>query len=217
MKQRNNVKKLVLLAMLAAVAFLMVALIRIPVVLFLNYEPKDVIIAIGGFLLGPMAAFIISLVVSFMEMITISTTGPIGAVMNLLSTCSFACTAALIYKYRRTLWGAVMGLLAGTVAMIGVMLLWNYLITPLYMTGTSRADVAVMLIPVFLPFNALKAGFNTALTLILYKPLVLALRKTGLISHGNSKQASAKWGIYLLGAALLATCVLLLLTFRGII
>ena len=217
MEHRNNVKKLVLLAMLAAVAFLMVALIRIPVVLFLNYEPKDVIIAVAGFLLGPMASFVISLVVSFLEMITISTTGPIGAIMNLLSTCSFACTAALIYKRRRTLGGAVAGLLAGSVAMIGVMLLWNYLITPLYMTGTSRADVAAMLVPIFLPFNALKAGCNTALTLILYKPLVLALRKAGLIPKANAKPASAKWGIYLLGAGLLATCILLLLAWRGII
>jgi hypothetical protein len=53
------IKKLVLLAMLAAVAYLIVSVIRIPVVLFLSYEPKDVVITIGGFLLGPMASFII--------------------------------------------------------------------------------------------------------------------------------------------------------------
>ena len=217
MKKKMNVKTMVLLAMLAAIAFLLVALIRIPVVMFLSYEPKDVVIAIGGFLLGPMASFVISLVVSFLEMVTISSTGPIGAVMNLLSTCSFACTAAIIYKRKRTLGGAVIGLLSGSVAMVGVMLLWNYLITPLYMTGTSRSDIAAMLIPVFLPFNALKAGFNSALTLMLYKPLVSALRKTGLIPKTSSKPASAKWGIYLLGAALLATCILLLLVLRGII
>ena len=217
MKKKMNVKTMVLLAMLAAIAFLLVALIRIPVVMFLSYEPKDVVIAIGGFLLGPMASFVISLVVSFLEMVTISSTGPIGAVMNLLSTCSFACTAAIIYKRKRTLGGAVIGLLSGSVVMVGVMLLWNYLITPLYMTGTSRSDIAAMLIPVFLPFNALKAGFNSALTLMLYKPLVSALRKTGLIPKTSSKPASAKWGIYLLGAALLATCILLLLVLRGII
>lgn len=213
--KKTNVKKLVLLAMLAAVAFLLVAAIRIPVVLFLNYEPKDVVIAIGGFLLGPMASLVISFMVSLLEMVTISSTGPIGAVMNFLSTCSFACTAAVIYKRKRTLGGAVAGLAAGSVVMVGVMLLWNYLITPLYMTGTSRSDVAAMLIPIFLPFNALKAGFNTALTLLLYKPLVGALRKAGLVPKASS--GSAKWGIYLLGVVLLATCILLLLVLRGII
>ena len=215
MKNKVNVKNLVLLAMLAAVAFLLVASVRIPVVLFLNYEPKDVVIAIGGFLLGPMASFLISLIVSFVEMITISATGPIGAVMNLLSSCSFACTAAAIYKRKRTLGGAVLGLVAGSVTMVGVMLLWNYLITPLYMMGTSRSDIAAMLIPVFLPFNALKAGFNTALTLLLYKPLVGALRKTGLIENRQNKSGSSKTGLYLLAVLLLATCVLLLLVYQG--
>ena len=36
MKQKVNVKKLVLLAMLAAVSYLIVTLVRIPVVLFLK-------------------------------------------------------------------------------------------------------------------------------------------------------------------------------------
>ena len=213
--KKTDVKKMVLLAMLAAIAFLLVALIRIPVVMFLSYEPKDVVIAIGGFLLGPMASFVISVVVSFLEMVTISSTGPIGAVMNLLSTCSFACTAAVIYKRKRTLGGAVIGLLSGSVVMVGVMLLWNYLITPLYMTGTSRSDIAAMLIPVFLPFNALKAGFNTALTLLLYKPLVSALRKTGLVENRQTKPGTSKAGSYLLAFLLLATCVLLLLVYQG--
>ena len=99
-KKLFSVKEMVLIAMLAAIAYVVVAFIRIPVVLFLKYEPKDVIITIGGFLLGPLAAFVTSLVVSLVEMVSISDTGPIGALMNLLSTCSFACTAALFYKKR---------------------------------------------------------------------------------------------------------------------
>ena len=217
MKKENSVKQLVLLTMLCAVSFLVVATIRIPVVLFLNYEPKDVVITIGGFLLGPMASLIVSLVVSLIEMFTISTTGPIGAVMNMLSTCAFACTAAMIYKRKHTLMGAVLGLLCGSVLMIGAMLLWNYLITPLYMTGTSREAVAAMLIPVFLPFNALKAGLNSALVLVLYKPLTTALRKTKLLPQRNTGKGSTMIGVYLLGFGLLITCILILLAMRGII
>ena len=216
MEKRFDTKKMVLIAMLAATAFMLVALIRIPVVLFLSYEPKDVIITIGGFLMGPMAAFIISAVVALVEMVTISTTGPIGCVMNLLSSACFACTAAFIYKKNRTISGAVLGLIAGSVTMVIAMLLWNWLITPLYM-GVPRPVITSMLLPSFLPFNALKAGFNSALTLMLYKPLVLALRKTGLIATRAEEKSTTKWGIYLLGAALLATCILLLLVLRGII
>ena len=213
---KTNTKKLVLLAMLTAVSYMIVSLVRIPVVLFLSYEPKDVIITIGGFLMGPMASFVIALVVALIEMVTISSTGPIGCLMNLLSSSCFACTAAFVYKRNRRMSGAITGLAIGSAAMIAIMLLWNYLITPLYM-GVSREDVAGLLIPAFLPFNALKAGFNSALTLALYKPLVIALRKTGLIDSRPGNASSSKAGTYLLAGGLLITCILLLLVLKGIL
>ena len=214
--QKNNFRKLVLMAMLAAVAYLIMTAVRIPVILFLKYEPKDVVITIGGFLLGPMACMIISAVVSLIEMVSVSDTGIIGCLMNFISTCSFACTAALIYKKRHTLGGAIGSLVAGSLVMICVMLLWNWLITPLYMGGT-RESVAAMLLPVFLPFNALKAGLNSALVLVLYKPLTTALRRTGLLPQASQKKGKAMLGVYLLGFALLITCVLFLLAMQGVI
>ena len=214
-KKLFSVKEMVLIAMLAAIAYVIVAFIRIPVVLFLKYEPKDVIITIGGFLLGPLAAFITSLVVSLVEMVSISDTGPIGALMNLLSTCSFACTAAIFYKKRHTLSGAISGLVLGSVVMVAAMLLWNWLITPLYM-GVARSAVEDMLIPMFLPFNLLKAGLNSALVLVLYKPLVTALRKANLApSKVQSSSTGNKTGVMILGLILLATSILLLLVFQG--
>ena len=192
----------------------MVCLIRIPVVAFLKYEPKDVIITIGGLLFGPTASLIISFVTALLEMVSISDTGIIGAVMNLLSSACFACTAAFIYKKRRTLSGAVLGLVAGSILMVGAMLLWNWLITPLYM-GVPREAVKAMLIPTFLPFNLLKAGLNSALALYLYKPLVKALRKADLIAPQNTQGSKSKLGVYLFAGALLTTCILFLLVLRG--
>lgn len=215
-QKQESIRKMVLMAMLAAVAYLTVSFIRIPAVLFLKYEPKDVVITVGGFLLGPMAAAIISALVSLVEMVSVSDTGIIGCLMNFLSTCSFACTAAFIYKKRHTLGGAIWGLLIGTVTMTAVMLLWNWLITPLYLGGT-REEVAAMLVPVFLPFNLLKAGLNSALILGLYKPLTAALRKTRLLPAASSAPRKANAGIYLFAAALLITCILLLLVMRGVI
>lgn len=215
MRNRSeSLRKMVLMAMLAAIAYLIMVYIRIPVVLFLKYEPKDVIITIGGFLLGPMASFLVSLVVSLVEMVTVSDTGPIGCLMNLISTCSFACTAALIYKRRHNLKGAVVGLLAGGVVMIAVMLLWNWLITPLYM-GVDRKTVEGMLLTAFLPFNALKAGLNSALVLCLYKPLTSALRRTRLLPQADHPKRSSKPGVYVFAALLFATCILFLLVMQG--
>ena len=214
MKNGQFIKKLVLIAMLAAIAYIMVFVIRIPVVLFLKYEPKDVIITIGGFIMGPTAAFVISLIVSLIEMVTISETGPIGALMNLLSTCAFACSAAFVYKKKHTIGGAIAGLGVGTVVMMAVMLLWDWLITPFYQ-GAPREAVEAMLLPIFLPFNLLKAGLNSAFILGLYKPMVTALRKTRLIDGKEKKSTGSKWGVYALAVGLLATCIMLLLVFMG--
>ena len=219
MTKQFRVKKMVLLAMLAAIAYMLTVLIHIPMIPaapFLTYEPKDVVITIGGFLMGPGASLVISLVVALLEMVTVSSTGIIGCVMNFIASACFCSGAALLYKRKRNITGAVLGLLLGSAAMVCVMLLWNWLITPLYM-GIPRSGIVPMLLPAFLPFNALKAGFNSALTLMLYKPLVHALRKTGLIPERSGRGSSVKWGIYLLGAALLITCAVLLLVLRGIL
>ena len=167
-RSRMNTKVMVSMAMLTGIAYIvMLASKLMPSVMFLDFDFKDVIICIGGFTFGPMAAAIISILVAFIEMITISTTGPIGFIMNALATCAFCCTASFIYKKMHTKKGAVLGLACGVVALTAVMLLWNYLITPLYMTGFSRADVAAMLPTLFLPFNLAKGGMNMAATLLI--------------------------------------------------
>ena len=216
-KQKMTTKELTTLAMLTAIAYALVCTIRIPIVLFLKYEPKDVVITIGGFLMGPMAVLISSSIVALIEMFTISDTGIIGCIMNFLSTCAFALPAAFMYKRRHTMAGAIAGLAVGTITMVATMLLWNYLITPLYMTGTSRSDIAGMLMPVFLPFNLLKAGLNSAFILLLYKPLVVSLRKAGLLPATGSGAKSARFGVTIFAALLLITCVLFVLVLRGII
>ena len=82
MKKRISTRELTTLAMLTAIAYVLVCVIRIPVVLFLKYEPKDVAVTIGGFLMGPMASFVIAAVVALIEMFTISDTGIIGCIMK---------------------------------------------------------------------------------------------------------------------------------------
>ena len=213
----QRTKNMVIMAMLAAIAFVAMAVGRIPIMLWLKYDPKDVIIAIGGFLFGPLSALLISVVVSLVEMITLSDTGIIGLIMNVLSTCAFVCPAAYIYKKKHTLQGAVAGLIFGVLLMTAVMLLWNYLLTPLYM-GQAREDVAAMLIPVFLPFNLVKGGLNTALTILLYKPVITALRKTGMLPPSSSgKKGKFSIGVVLCAGLALLSLILVVLVMRGIL
>lgn len=201
--------------MFCAIAYAVMVIGRFPVVLFLKYDPKDVIITIGGFIFGPMASLIISVIVAFLEMITVSETGPIGCIMNILSSCCFACTAAFIYKKKHTLKGAVTGLIAGCLLTTGIILLWNYLIAPLYM-GYPREAVVKLLLPAFLPFNLLKGGLNTVITLLIYKPVVTALRRAGLLeSSGAPAVRERHMGIVIVSAVLLITIVFLMLAMKG--
>ena len=71
---------------------------------------------------------------------------------------------------------AAAGLLCGWGCMVSMMMLWNWLIAPIYM-GVPREEVGKLLLPAFLPFNLIKGGLNAAVTMLLYKPLAAALRR----------------------------------------
>lgn len=216
---RMNTKVMVSMAMLTAIAYTVMLMSKLmPSVMFLDFDFKDVVICIAGFTFGPLSAAIISILVAFIEMISISTTGIIGFIMNALATCAFCCTASFVYKKMHTKKGAVLGLSLGVVCLVVVMLLWNYLITPMYMVGFSRADVAALLPTLFLPFNLAKGGMNMAATLLLYAPVVTALRKAGVVPPSqNSQGKKMNAGFVLFSFALLATFVVFALVLAGVI
>lgn len=218
-KQRVSTRTMAVIGMFSAVSFIAVLIGRIvPTVAgFLSYDPKDAVVVIAGFILGPLASVAISVIVSFIEMITISATGPYGFIMNVVSTCAFAVPAAWFYRKHHSQKGAVLGLGLGVVVLVICMVIWNYVITPFYM-GVPREVVAGMLTTVFAPFNLAKGGINAALSLLLYRPIVSALRKAGLVaesSSGHKKIFSA--GFTLFAAAVLVTFVLLLMALMGIL
>lgn len=219
-KKSLDARQIAILAMFTALSFVVVLFSRaIPDVEgFLSYEPKDAIIVIAGLLFGPVQAVIVAVVVSFIEMVTISSTGLIGFLMNVISTCTFVIPPAIIYQKRRTRGGALVGLAIGTVAMTVMMVLWNYIITPLYM-HVDRSVVVGMLIPVFVPFNLIKGGINAGITLLLYKPTVTALRAANLAEPSVSDQGRSGFslGFFLISLAILATFVIAFLILIGVI
>ena len=216
---RMNTKVMVSMAMLTAIAYIVMLMSKMmpSVYGFLDFDFKDVVICISGFTFGPMSAAIISIVVALIEMISISTTGPWGFLMNALATCSFCCTASFVYKKMHTKKGAVLGLSLGVVCLVAVMLLWNYLITPIYQ-GMPREAIVELLLPVFLPFNLAKGGMNMAATLLLYPPVVGALRRSGVVPPSQSSQGKKmNAGFVLFSFALLATFVVFALVLAGVI
>ena len=218
MKEKLSPRTVAVLAMFVALSFVSVLLSKVipNVAGFLSYEPKDAVIVIAGFIFGTFACVIVSVLVSLIEMVSISTTGVYGFLMNVVSTCAFAVPAAWLYQKNRTQKGALLGLGLGVVLMALCMVIWNYIITPYYM-GVPRETVAGMLATVFLPFNLIKGGLNAALTLLLYKPVVTALRRAGLVAETKSGKGRFSLGFTLFALAVLLTFVLLLLVMLGVI
>ena len=220
-KSNSKIKMISIMAMLTALAIAADFFLRIPNISgFLTYEPKDVILTIGAFIYGPVVGLLMALVTCLVEMVTVSSTGFIGFLMNFLASAMFVGVSSVIYYRKKTMLRAVVGLLSGAVAMIGVMLLWNYIMTPIYM-GVPRDVVVGMLPTVLLPFNAIKSGLNAALVMLLYKPVVTALRKSKLIpereSHDGGNKLANTVIVAVISALAVATMVLVLLIFAKIL
>jgi len=218
---QTNIKKLCVLAMMSALAFILAAYVRVPIVstgpLVLRYDPKDIIIIIAGFLYGPMAAFLITIVVSLVQMITVSTTGFVGLFMNIVASTAFCCTAAFIYKMDRTMRGALIGLIVGTIFATAVMMAWNYILTPIFL-NMPRERVVPLLLPVFLPFNLINNSLNAALTMLFYKHVQTMLRATQLLPREESPvKGKFNIGIIVASFFVVLTCVLWWLLLQGII
>ena len=187
-KTSLDIKKTASIAMLSALAFLARLVFKIPVS-FLTFDIKDTVIALGGLVFGPVSGVVIALVVSLVEMI-ISETGPIGFIMNFVSSAVFAGVASLIYKFKRTFNGAIIGLYSSVAATTAVMLLMNVILTPIYQ-GVPRSAVIAMLPTLFLPFNFAKTLLNAAIVMLIYKPVVVALRKAKIL---EGKTMDVKFG-----------------------
>ncbi|MBQ8356317.1 MAG: ECF transporter S component [Clostridia bacterium] len=185
-KNSQNIRRMVMIAMFTAMAYVTMLVIHIKVG-FLTMDVKDAVITLCGLCFGPLSALLIAVVVPLLELAT-SDTGIYGLIMNILGSVAFSVTVSLFYKWKKTLWGAVAGLLSGALVMTAVMLLANLFITPYYM-GTTMDAVRQMIPTLLLPFNLLKAVINVGAVLLLYKPLSRALHKLGILSAQRATEA----------------------------
>lgn len=170
----NKVKVLTSMAMLIAISLVLVAAVTFPVIPaapYLKYDPADIPILLGTFLFGTPAGLLLTAITAVLQGLLISTDGgPIGILMHFLATGSFVLVAGVIYHRGRTKRAAYVALLLGTVTMTVVMVVFNLIFTPLFL-GAPMKKIVEMLLPVIIPFNLLKAGINSVLTWIIYKPV----------------------------------------------
>lgn len=215
--KKQTLRKYLVLAMFTALAYISLLVMKIGGIGgFLTFDIKDAVLTIAAMQFGPISAIILSLLVSFIEMITLSGTGPWGFLMNFVGSAVFAALASAIYLYmprlKKTMAGAIVGLGLAVLAMTGVMLVMNIFVTPLY-THAPLEAIYDMMLPLLLPFNLIKAVANAAIVFVLYKPLCVALRKIHVMNGESAApyRMTMKTAIFLvLGLLILMACILLL-------
>jgi riboflavin transporter FmnP len=143
----QKTKKLTTLSVLTALSVVLMMLIRFPIfpaAPYLMYEPMDVPILIAAFVYGPLSGLLVTVVSSVIQGLIASADGWVGILMHFIAT--------------------------GTLSMAAIMVPTNLIIQPAFY-GTPVEVVKPLLLPVIAPFNLIKAGINSAVTFILYKPL----------------------------------------------
>ena len=166
-----NLKKLVRISVLCAIAVVLVYLIHFPIipgVTFLEYDPADISIIFIGLMYGTGWGLGATAIVSIIQGLTVSAaSGPIGIIMHIIATGVCVTTISLIHKKTGKLFPA---LAFGAIAMVLIMIPVNLIFTGIFM-GTGVQTVVKMLIPAIIPFNAVKAGINVLVAGVLYKKL----------------------------------------------
>ncbi|NLK36937.1 MAG: ECF transporter S component [Epulopiscium sp.] len=179
-KRKISTKQLVVMAMLAAISIVFVTVIHFPLfpaAPFLEYDPADIPILIGTFIYGPVAGFILTVVVSLIQGTTVSAgSGIIGIIMHIIATGSCTLIAGTIYFKHKTRKSAVVALAVGAFTMTLAMVMMNLILTPLFM-GAPMSVVLQMMVPIIIPFNLLKSGINCVVTFALYKSISHIIKK----------------------------------------
>ena len=172
MSKSEQIRKLVVMALLVAVSVVLIYAIHFPLVpaaAFLEYDPADIPILIGALAYGPVAGVMLTVIASVIQGLTVSaSSGLYGIVMHIIATSTLVIVAGSIYKVRRTKSGAILALVCGTLAMGLIMMPANHFITPMF-TGWPTEAVDALLLPGILPFNLIKAGLNSVVTFLVYK------------------------------------------------
>ena len=190
-KSKVGVRRMVQIAMLAAVAVILMAF-EIPLPFapaFYKIDFSEVPALIGCFAMGPAAGAMIELIKIVLHLLISGTsTAGVGDIANFAIGCAFILPAAWIYKAKHSRKSAMIGMAVGTVFMAFIGCFLNaYVLLPAYakafsmpidaLVGMGTAvnghitNLLTFVVFAVAPFNLLKGVMVSVVVLLIYKKI----------------------------------------------
>lgn len=195
--QRGSAKVIAKVGVLSAVATVLM-LFDFPLWFAPNFYQLDfseVPVLLGAFALGPAAGAAIELVKILINFVLNGTdTGGVGELANFIIGCSLVIPAGYIYKHNKSYKTAIIGFIAGTLAMAVAGAFMNYyLLLPVYskvygapvqafiemgkVLNPAITDLKTFVLYAVVPFNIFKGIVVSAAVLLIYKRISPILHK----------------------------------------
>ena len=186
-----SAKNITRIAVFTALSFVLYMFVKLPLPIFpqfLELQFSDMPALLTGFMMGPLSGAIVIILRTLLKL-PFSHTACVGELGDLIIGLAFVLTASFIYKYRRTLQGAVISLLAGIFSTTVVAIIINrVLLIPFYSWYMGFDNIMGLVALVFpsvtresfyffyllgavLPFNLLRGFICAIVTFLLYKQL----------------------------------------------
>ena len=190
--KKDTTHNLTVAAMLSAVAFILMFIeFPIPMLIpaFIKMDFSDLPALLGAFALGPVYGVIISFMKNLLHIVIKGTsTACVGELSNFILGAIFSAVAGFIYKHHKSRKTAIIGAVAGAVAMGVLSVPSNYFVVypayvqfyhmPLeailgmYQAILPSADSLIKCLILFnLPFTRVKGLLDAVLCMLIYKPL----------------------------------------------
>ena len=190
--KKDTTHKLTVAAMLSAVAFILMFIeFPIPMLIpaFIKMDFSDLPALMGAFALGPVYGVVISFMKNLLHIVIKGTsTACVGELSNFILGAIFSAVAGYLYKHHKSRKTAIIGAVAGAVAMGVLSVPSNYFVVypayvqfyhmPLeailgmYQAILPSADSLIKCLILFnLPFTLVKGLLDAVLCMLIYKPL----------------------------------------------
>lgn len=175
---RNKAKKIALTAVALALSYA-VSLISFPLfpaAPWLKLDFSYAIMLLAAYLLGPLAAEAIVLLLQVLSLFN-TQTGGVGELANFIMANIFVVLPAVVYRYKKGLFSVIVTLILCSVGQIFAAMFTNALLLyPLFFGGGASAKFwgTVWYI---VAYNAIKCVSNGLITVLIYKRLRNLLSK----------------------------------------